>query len=181
MLKGALDFWMEPPQTYEKILVAKTDSEKDIIKKEKSQEEIEGSRSITGTGICWFVLPEQPLNYHLFLSIRGSENFHLYLWLIKDLSWAQSWYYSGHIFGSLAVIWSFFILFHAARERNTNEAFVGVAQTAWLMANVWWMTGIYLYEYIYICVCVNTYKYVYVYIYIYMLHRQPGLWRMFGG
>lgn len=81
--------------------------------------------------ICWLSLPDRPLSVSWFFSIRGSENFHLYLWLVKDLAWAQSWYYCGNIVGSLAVIWGGFILYHAMLERNTNEIFTGVAQFFW--------------------------------------------------
>jgi hypothetical protein len=138
MLRSALDFWMEPPGSYSPIIKnghLSTDAyenHKDSATTKSSDDSpshvIERWQS---SNICWLHMPDHPLNFKFFLTIRGSENFHLYLWLIKDLSWAQSWYYSGHIFGSLAVIWSIYILSHAARERNTNEIFTGVAQTFW--------------------------------------------------
>ena len=145
MLRSALDFWMEPPGTYSPIVkVGQSsfdayDDKKDFnlngnakLSKEKEETCISESNSNpSSSSICWFHLPDHPLSLQWFLTIRGSENFHLYLWLIKDLAWAQSWYYCGHIFGSLAVIWSVYILSHAARERNTNEIFTGVAQTFW--------------------------------------------------
>lgn len=53
----------------------------------------------------------------------------------------QSWWISGHIFGISAVLWSFFILAHAATERNTNELIANGCQFMWLLANTWWMIG----------------------------------------
>ena len=143
MLRSALDFWMEPPGTYSPIIkVGQSsfdayDDKKDSNSKKSSNDK--GDISISdskrsSSNICWFHLPDHPLSFRWFLTIRGSENFHLYLWLIKDLAWAQSWYYCGHIFGSLAVIWSVYILSHAAREGNTNEIFTGVAQTFWYVS-----------------------------------------------
>ena len=148
MLRRALDFWMEPPATYSAIIINKErsnsensentfDDQNDDSNKKSSSEDVTIVRTKSSgsveSSICWYALPEHALSFSFFLSIRGSENFHLYLWLIKDLAWAQSWYYCGHIFGSLAVIWAVYILSHAAREGNTNEIFTGVAQTFWYL------------------------------------------------
>lgn len=140
MLRSALDFWMEPPGSYSPIIKNGQSSadvyenHKDsIIKKSTDDSPGRGIERLQFSNICWLYMPDHPLTFKFFLTIRGSENFHLYLWLIKDLAWAQSWYYSGHIFGSLAVMWSLYILSHAARERNTNEIFTGVAQTFWYL------------------------------------------------
>jgi hypothetical protein len=81
--------------------------------------------------ICWFTLPRFPWSPSWLLSLRGAEYFHLYIWVLKDLSWAQSWYYSGHFFGSLAVFWSVYILSHAVHDRNINETFASVGQLLW--------------------------------------------------
>ena len=62
---------------------------------------------------------------------KDLQNIHLYLWLMKDLSWAQDWYYSGMVFGSLAVSWAFFIVVCAVRNRATNEVFVSIAIFLW--------------------------------------------------
>ena len=42
--------------------------------------------------ICWAHTPDENLSLLWFLSIRGSENFHIYIWLLKDMAWCQSWY-----------------------------------------------------------------------------------------
>ena len=30
--------------------------------------------------------------------------------VFQDLAWLQCWFYTGHIFGSLALLWSFFMM-----------------------------------------------------------------------
>ena len=80
------------------------------------------------TDFCKCQRPELLLS---FSSLRGMENFHLYLWLVKDLSWAQNWYYSGMTFGSLAVSFSFFLMCYAIHMRATNEIFVSAAILIW--------------------------------------------------
>ena len=62
---------------------------------------------------------------------KNLDNFHLYLWLLKDLSWAQDWYYCGMIFGSLAVVWSFLMILCAIKSSATNEIFISVALFLW--------------------------------------------------
>ena len=81
--------------------------------------------------ITWFRLPEYELSYNAIFSIRGSSQFHFYLWVLKDLSWAQSWYYSGNAFGILAVIWAGLLLFDSFREGNVNQMATGVGETLW--------------------------------------------------
>ena len=54
----------------------------------------------------------------------------------------QLWYYPGMLFGALAVTWSMYLLvFHAIRDRNIVEVYLGVGQFLWLFGNYWWMTG----------------------------------------
>lgn len=92
-------------------------------------------------GLCWSQGPKEPFGVRFFYTIRGSEYLHLYLWVIKDLSWTQDWLYSGYIFGILAIIWSFFLIIRSLYYRNFYETIVSVAQLLWLVANFWWMTG----------------------------------------
>ena len=67
----------------------------------------------------------------LTLSRSFMENIHLHLWLLKDLSWAQDWYYAGIVFGSLAVAFSFLLFCSAWIARATNEIFVSAAVFVW--------------------------------------------------
>ena len=92
-------------------------------------------------GICWFHPPDVVFRPSWLTSIRGSENFHIYLWILKDLSWAQSWWISGHVFGIAAILWSFYILSHTVRDRNTNEIMTNFSTFMWLFGNTWWMIG----------------------------------------
>ena len=85
--------------------------------------------------------PDEPWSPHWYLSVRGAECFHIYLWIAKDWSWTQDWYWQGLIFGSAAVVWSFFLLSHSASKRNYQEVWHGIGQILWLFANLWWMEG----------------------------------------
>ena len=95
----------------------------------------------TDVGICWFHPPEDALDFEWLFSIRGAENMYLYFWLLKDLSWAQDWYYPAYTFGSLAIAWSFIMVCNAVYDGATNEVFTSTAMFLWLFANFWWMTG----------------------------------------
>ena len=92
-------------------------------------------------GICWFHPPEDALDFEWLFSIRGAENMYLYFWLLKDLSWAQDWYYPAYTFGALAIAWSFIMVCNALYDGATNEVFTSTAMFLWLFANFWWMTG----------------------------------------
>lgn len=46
----------------------------------------------------WFIYdypgPTEPWSFHYYYkTIRGAEYFHLYLWILKDLSWTLGIYY----------------------------------------------------------------------------------------
>ena len=74
--------------------------------------------------------------YSLLKSVSGNifshrDDIHLYLWLLKDLSWVQDWYHSGIIFGSLAILWAFFLILTAIKSSSVNEIFVSVAIFLW--------------------------------------------------
>ena len=76
------------------------------------------------------------------MSIRGAENFHIYLWILKDLSWAQDWRFSAMFFGSFALAWCSVLLYMAAvKHRNVEEVYMLAALTLWLFGNFWWMIG----------------------------------------
>lgn len=57
-------------------------------KENNSQSDDETNRA-ADRGLCWRYLPDVPFRPLWFLTIRGSENFHIYLWIAKDLAWAQ--------------------------------------------------------------------------------------------
>lgn len=88
---------------------------------------------ISATDLCTLLmnLVKELFDHPALRPGRGLENIHLYIWLLKDLSWAQDWYYSGMIFGCLAVLWAFLLIVTAVRNSAVNEIFVSVAIFLW--------------------------------------------------
>lgn len=82
-----------------------------------------------------------PWSPQLYFSVRGAENFHIYLWIIKDLAWTQKWYVVSWIFGLSAISWCFVLVYHAFADKNYNEMYMLVALILWLSANFVWMAG----------------------------------------
>ncbi len=82
-----------------------------------------------------------PWSFEYYFTVRGSENFHIYLWIAKDLAWTQDSYYPAMIFGSLALIWCLVLAVNAIRERSIDELYMLVALFLWLSANFLWMAG----------------------------------------
>lgn len=76
-----------------------------------------------------------------FLSVKTVENFHTYLWVLKDLSWTQNWYWTGLIVGSLAMGLSFIVTVGSLHSKEYANAWHNFAQLLWLMSNFIWMTG----------------------------------------
>ena len=94
-------------------------------------------------GICWFHAPNLVYTISYFLDLVGAENLHVYLWAAKDLSWMTGYFYSGVLFGGLAVIWSLYIVIYHAMIRTFNswEIICGITQALWLLGNYIWMIG----------------------------------------
>jgi hypothetical protein len=65
----------------------------------------------------------------------------LYMWMVKDLAWALSWYFIGIGFGTLAVLWSIYLLFLSLKANHYIEAWHFAAVLFWLAGNFWWMWG----------------------------------------
>lgn len=76
-----------------------------------------------------------------FLSVKTAENIHTYLWITKDLSWTQNWYWPGLVFGSIAMFLSFALCVGSVWNKEYAEAWHNFAQLLWLVANFVWMTG----------------------------------------
>lgn len=77
----------------------------------------------------------------LLFTNRGAENVHVYLWILKDLSWTQGFYYPSIIFGALALFWCIILVLQAAIDRNYEEIYMLIAVTLWLFGNFYWMYG----------------------------------------
>jgi hypothetical protein len=82
-----------------------------------------------------------PWSPQMYFSVRGAENFHIYLWIMKDLAWTQKWYIVSWIFGISAISWCVVLVYHAFMDRNYNEMYMLVALILWLSANFVWMAG----------------------------------------
>ena len=77
----------------------------------------------------------------VYFSVRGSENFHIYLWIAKDLSWSQGLYWPSMIFGSAALAWCLVLAYHAISARCVEEVYMLIALVLWLAGNFVWMAG----------------------------------------
>jgi hypothetical protein len=86
----------------------------------------------------YFTVPWSP---QIYFSVRGSENFHIYLWIAKDLAWAQDWYFPALVFGIGALIWCAVLSYHAFRSNCSHEMYLIVGLIFWLSANFIWMAG----------------------------------------
>ncbi len=82
-----------------------------------------------------------PWSFDYYYTVRGTENFHIYLWIAKDLAWSENWYWPAMIFGSGALAWCFVLLSHAIHARNLVEIYMWVATVLWLSGNFVWMAG----------------------------------------
>jgi hypothetical protein len=82
-----------------------------------------------------------PWSPQMYFSVRGAENFHIYLWILKDLAWTQKWYAVSWVFGISAISWCLVLVYHAFNDRNYNEIYMLIALILWLAANFVWMAG----------------------------------------
>eukprot|EP01039_Chlorochromonas_danica_P007052 gene7052-7798_t len=95
----------------------------------------------TNEEICkqfYFTVPWSP---QIYFTVRGSENFHIYLWIAKDLAWSERWYYAALTAGIAALVWCSVLVYHAYRSRCKHEMYLVVALVLWLTANFVWMGG----------------------------------------
>lgn len=86
-------------------------------------------------------LYQLPFSSQSYYMMRPVENVHIYVWIIKDLSWSQDWYYPTLIFGALALLWCGVLLAEAIRLRSWYEVYMITGTTLWLAANYTWMAG----------------------------------------
>jgi hypothetical protein len=82
-----------------------------------------------------------PWSLGYYFTVRGSENFHIYLWVAKDLAWSQDSYWPAMIFGIMALAWCVVLAVNAARVGSIDELYMLVALFMWLCANFLWMAG----------------------------------------
>jgi hypothetical protein len=71
--------------------------------------------------------------------LRRIENLHVFLWLLKDMSWCRSW----HTLGLIMVAPTLLVAGKIAWEtRTSGPDFVhNLAVCLWICANITWMVG----------------------------------------
>ncbi|MEO8591675.1 MAG: hypothetical protein ABI432_19995 [Flavobacteriales bacterium] len=75
----------------------------------------------------------------MFNSIRTSENFHILLWLLKDLCWVMDLKLLGVIMIGPTLAMALFIAWRCRQE--LGELLHSIAVVFWIMANSTWMIG----------------------------------------
>ena len=101
----------------------------------------DNSIKVSKNGVGTTFLYRLPFSTQSYYMMRPVENVHIYLWILKDLSWAQDWYYPSLIFGGLALVWCVVLFLEAIRLRSMYEVYMNVGVTLWLVANFTWMAG----------------------------------------
>jgi hypothetical protein len=69
--------------------------------------------------------------------IRHFENFHIFLWLIKDSCWLMEWKLGGTIAFFPAIAMAIFIVYHT--RKNKLALLVNLSVLCWISANSCWM------------------------------------------
>ena len=72
-------------------------------------------------------------------SARASENFHIVLWLLKDLCWALAWKVAGVVLVVPTVAMAMWIAW--SRRNEELERLPALAVVFWIVANGTWMAG----------------------------------------
>jgi hypothetical protein len=81
---------------------------------------------------------------HMPTSIRANENFHIVLWLLKDLCWVMDLKVAGLVMIVPTIAMAVYI---AWRLRHEAGEFVhSLAVVCWIVANSIWMIGEFFYD-----------------------------------
>lgn len=79
----------------------------------------------------------KPMN--LFRSLRSGENFHIVLWLLKDVCWVQDWKVAGTIMLAPTLAMAIWITWRS--RTDLCELLHCMAVVFWIAANGSWMLG----------------------------------------
>jgi hypothetical protein len=101
----------------------------------------ESSSKKRDQGICWFYYPDIPWSLGYYVSEAGQSNFHVYLWLLKDLAWTECWYWPAMVFGGVTFAWQLFMLGKSIYKRDLEDIWKNISLTLWLGGHFWWMSG----------------------------------------
>ena len=77
-------------------------------------------------------------------NIRQFENFHITLWLLKDMSWLMGWKSLGIFMIIPTLVFAIFIAWKA--KRSTSDLFHNLAVVFWIIANSFWMVTEFLHK-----------------------------------
>jgi len=80
--------------------------------------------------------PNEPV---MFPSLRANENFHIVLWLLKDICWVMDLKLMGLIMVVPTLAMALFIAWRSRHE--VGELLHCIAVVLWIMANSTWMIG----------------------------------------
>ncbi len=78
------------------------------------------------------------------MKYRSFENFHILLWLIKDVCWVADYKIAGMVIALPTIILAIYITF---LHRNIwSELAHNLAVCFWILANITWMVGEFYYD-----------------------------------
>lgn len=77
-------------------------------------------------------------------TVRSSENFHIVLWLLKDLCWVLDLHTAGVVMIAPTVGMAVWIAWRCRAE--IGELLHGLAVVCWILANSVWMIGEFFFE-----------------------------------
>ncbi|MEO8067565.1 MAG: hypothetical protein ABI599_07735 [Flavobacteriales bacterium] len=72
-------------------------------------------------------------------SLRAGENFHIVLWLLKDVCWVQDWRMAGTIMIAPTLAMAIWIAWRC--RKDMCEMLHSLAVVFWIAANGTWMLG----------------------------------------
>ncbi|MBL7963427.1 MAG: hypothetical protein JNM31_06245 [Flavobacteriales bacterium] len=77
-------------------------------------------------------------------SIRNAENYHIILWLVKDLCWVQDWKLAGAFMILPTLSMALWITWRC--RGDVKEFLHALAVVLWIAANATWMVGEFFFE-----------------------------------
>jgi hypothetical protein len=88
--------------------------------------------------------PAHDLVERMLRTVRDFENFHILLWLIKDMCWVMEWRVMGSL--SIAPTLAFAVYITYRSRHSVTELVHNTAVCLWIVANSLWMVGEFFYE-----------------------------------
>jgi hypothetical protein len=76
--------------------------------------------------------------------LRGYENFHIVLWLMKDTCWLMEWKMAGIVMIVPTIIAAFHITW--LERKNISDLYHNIVVCNWICANAVWMIGEFFFD-----------------------------------